>query len=310
VRDCGSNQTRAPLALSKLAFDPALPLPRILSCGAFITMTGGHVHWEAVEADGAEEVRKAVRSEVKFGAQWIKLIATGGVLTPGTDVGAASYTRDELLAGTAEAANAGRPVAAHAIGAVGIKNALAAGVRTIEHGSFLDEEAVAMMIDRNAFHISTLCAYHQVVSNGIKAGVPEHSVRKAEYATEANQDSFRRSLERGVNIAAGSDAGTPFNRHGTVALEVKLMVEAGATTNQALRSATSGAATALGIEEETGSLEVGKCGDVLLVATDPLDDITALDEPVAVIRAGQLVVDARMPERSEAGVIELPAALG
>jgi imidazolonepropionase-like amidohydrolase len=263
-------------------------LPRVISCGSPITMTGGHLHWEAVEADGAAEVRKAVRAELKAGAQWIKIIATGGVLTPGTDIGAESYTEEELAAATAEARRAQRRVAAHAIGNAGIKNALRAGVSTIEHGSFLDDEALELMLERGAYHVPTLSAYHRVVTEGIDAGIPADSVAKALGAHETNLESFAKSLSAGVPIAAGSDAGTPHNPHGDLALELKLMVSGGASPLQALQSATTQAAAALGLSAELGTVEIGKRADLVLVEGNPLEDITVLAHPAAVVKDGML----------------------
>jgi imidazolonepropionase-like amidohydrolase len=275
--------------------DAGIPLPRVISCGSPLTMTGGHLHWEAVEADGEEEIRKAVRSELKRGAQWIKVMATGGVLTPGTDVGSAAYSQEELAAAVEAAQVGGRRVAAHAIGNAGIKNALRAGVASIEHGSYLDAEAIEMMMARNAVHVPTLSAYDGVVSGGIDAGVPPESVSKATRANESNLDSFIASLSAGVMVCAGTDAGTPHNPHGRVAHELGLMVNAGATPFQAIQCATLNAARLLNLSDEVGEVSPGKIADLLLVDGDPLADIRCLSHPVVVIQAGEVVADHRRP---------------
>jgi imidazolonepropionase-like amidohydrolase len=288
VRDCGSGPARVPLKLALRQSTDEMLLPRVISCGSPITMTGGHLYWEAVEADGAEEVRKAVRAEVKAGAQWIKIIVTGGVLTPGTDIGAESYTQAEVAAATAEAARAQRRVAAHAIGNAGIKNALRAGVSTIEHGSFMDDETLELMLEAGAYHVPTLSAYHHVVSEGIDAGISPDSVAKALGAHETNLESFAKSLRAGVPIAAGTDAGTPHNPHGDLAFELKLMVNGGASPLQALQAATTQAAAALDLSAELGTVEIGKRADLMLVEVNPLEDITALARPAAVVKDGML----------------------
>jgi imidazolonepropionase-like amidohydrolase len=290
VRDCGSGPARAPLAVALSSPGDEVLLPRVVSCGSPITMTGGHLHWEAVQADGVEEVRKAVRAELKAGAQWIKVMATGGVLTPGTNVGAESYTREEIAAAVSEAGRGGKRVAAHAIGNTGIKNALAAGVSSIEHGSYLDAPAIELMVERNVYHVPTLSAYHHVVSNGIEAGIPAESVSKAHAAHDTNLASFAASLAAGVAIVAGTDAGTPFNPHGGLAFELELMVRGGATPLEAIRAATVNAAAALELTHEIGYAGIGKAADLVLVEGDPLDDISRLGQPAMVIKSGRIAL--------------------
>jgi imidazolonepropionase-like amidohydrolase len=176
--------------------------PRTLAAGRCITMTGGHGHFIGVEADGAVEIARAVRLELKAGADVVKLIASGGVLTPGTAPGAPSLSRTELAAGIEEAHKAGRRAAAHAIGTQAIKNALAAGIDTVEHGSYLDDEAIALLCERGATLVSTLSAYHQVVAHGRAAGIPADAVAKAEAAIEANSRSFQAAV-RGRGARGG-----------------------------------------------------------------------------------------------------------
>jgi imidazolonepropionase-like amidohydrolase len=291
VRDCGSGPTRAPLAIALQPPVRDLLLPTVVSCGSAITMTGGHMFWEASEADGVEGVRRAVRAELKAGAQWIKVVATGGVLTRGTDVGGESYTLEELAAAVGEAGRGGRRVAAHAIGNAGIKNSLRAGVRTIEHGSYLDDEAIELMLEKGAFHVPTLSAYHQVVRNGTAGGVSAESVAKALSAHETNRESFTRSLAAGVPVAAGTDAGTPNNFHGELAFELQLMVEAGAAPIDAIRAATVNAAAALDLSDAVGDVEIGKTADLVLVDGDPSEDIASLAQPAVVIKQGRIAFE-------------------
>jgi imidazolonepropionase-like amidohydrolase len=262
--------------------------PRVLAAGRCITMTGGHGHFLGVEADGPVEVARAVRRELRAGADVVKLIASGGVLTPGTTPGAASFTPAELAAGIEEAHKAGRRAAAHAIGTQAIKNALAAGVDTVEHGSYLDEEALALLRARGATLVSTLSAYHQVVAHGRAGGIPAAAVDRAEAAIEANTRSFQAAVRAGVRVAVGTDAGTPFNPHGGIALELALIVEAGLTPAAALLAATRDAALALGREAEIGTVEPGKCADLVVVDGDPLTTIADVARVAAVVRGGTL----------------------
>lgn len=263
--------------------------PRVLAAGRCITMTGGHGHFIGVEADGTVEVARAVRRELKAGADVVKLIASGGVLTPGTAPGAASFSRAELAAGIEEAHKAGRRVAAHAIGTQAVKNALAAGIDTVEHGSYLDEEAIALLRERGAALVSTLSAYHQVVAHGRAAGIAADAVAKAEAAIEANTRSFQAAVRAGVRVATGTDAGTPFNPHGGIALELTLMVKAGLTPARALLAATRDAAAVLGLEAEIGTVEPGKWADLVIVDGDPLATIQDIARVAAVVRAGALI---------------------
>ncbi|MGO4382829.1 amidohydrolase family protein [Specibacter sp. RAF43] len=289
VRDCGA-RTAAVIALAEAVDNGLVAGPRVIASGSFITMTGGHGNWAGVEADGVEAVRAAVRGQVKRGARSIKLIATGGVLTPGTEPGGASYTEEELAAGVAEANRLGVPVAAHAIGSEGIKNAVRAGVGSIEHGSYLDDEACELMCTRNVSHAPTLSAYHTLVAGGAKNGVSPSIIRKAIGASESNTQSFRRSVAAGVNVVCGTDAGTPENPHGGVGLEIRLMVEAGVSINTAVKFATLNSARCLGLADEIGSIEKGKLADLILVDPHFAQNPILLDFPWSVMRSGKLML--------------------
>ena len=286
VRDCGA-RTSAAIALAEAVDNGLVAVPRVVASGSFITMTGGHGNWAGVEADGVEAVRAAVRGQAKRGARSIKLIATGGVLTPGTEPGGASYTEEELAAGVDEANRLGIPVAAHAIGNEGIKNALRAGVGSIEHGSYLDDEACELMRTRNVSHAPTLSAYHTLVAGGPKDGVSPSIIRKAMGAAETNTESFRRSVAAGVNVVCGTDAGTPQNPHGGVGLEIRLMVEAGVSISTAVKFATLNSSRCLGLENEIGSIEAGKIADLILVDPRFAQDPGLLDFPWCVMRSGR-----------------------
>jgi imidazolonepropionase-like amidohydrolase len=160
------------------------------------------------------------------------------------------------------------------------------------------------MLAKHAYHVPTLSAYHQVVSTGTDAGIPAESVTKALAAHEMNLESFRKSLGAGVPIAAGTDAGTPHNPHGGLSLELELMVQAGATPQQAIRAATIDAASALELQDEIGQVGIGKLADLVLVEGDPLEDITCLARPVMVIKRGRVAFsrDAETPDSSSSHV--------
>lgn len=247
--------------------------PRILAAGKVVCMTGGHGWFIGDETDGPDEMRKTVRRNLKRGADCIKVIATGGVLSPGVEVGSSQLDPDELETAVREAHKAGRRVAAHAIGTQGIKNALRAGVDTLEHGCYLDDEAIALFKKTHATFVPTQCASHFLYQH--LSELPDYVARKTREVYEAHRASFKRALRAGVTIAAGTDAGTPFNFHERFATELELMVGLGMSADAALVAATSGAARAAGLQDETGTLEEGKSADLILVEGDPRKDIRA-----------------------------------
>jgi imidazolonepropionase-like amidohydrolase len=251
-------------------------------------MTGGHGHFIGREVDGPDEMRHAARTEIKAGAKVIKVVATGGVLTPGVTAQQSAYTGGELEA-AAEAAHAGgRRCAAHAIGTAGIKDAIRAGIDSIEHGCFLDDEAIEMMIDRHVTLVPTLSAPLGILK-GEGHGVPGYAVAKSKEVADAHRQSFQRAVARGIRIACGTDAGTPLNPHGGTPDEVALMVANGLAPRAALVAATRTSAELLQIDSVCGTLAPGKAADVLVLDGDPLEDITALRRPHLILVDGQPV---------------------
>ena len=290
VRDLGAAD-RLNVALAAAIEAGELEGPRVVAAGMGVTMSGGHGHgFIAREADGPDEVRKAVREEIREGAQAIKLFASGGVLTPGVNPRSPSFTREELTAGVEEATKAFRTVAAHAQSTVGIKNAVAAGVTSIEHGVWLDEEAIAMMIEAGTYLVPTLTApYH--IADGAEAGVPAYAVEKGQEALEDHIASYERAIGAGVRVAMGTDQGTPLNRPGENAQEAVRMAEHGLSPAAALLAATGWGADLLGLGEETGRLRVGLAADIVRLTEDPLTDIHCLTRPAAiagVVRGGKV----------------------
>ncbi|MGA9289536.1 MAG: amidohydrolase family protein [Anaerobacillus sp.] len=263
--------------------------PRIVASGEPIVMTGGHGHVMAMEADGETEVRKSARFLLKSGADVVKLMATGGVMTNGVEPGSPQLSEDEMRAACEEANHAGKTTAAHAQGVTGIKNAIRAGITSIEHGIFLDDEAIELMIHHGTYLVPTLAAPFHIVENGVEAGISEDAVRKAEAVMTHHRDSFRKAYQAGVKIATGSDAGTPFNLHGDYVTEVKLMVESGMRPIDALIASTKTAAHLLQVESVTGSLEVGKQADLIIVDGNPLEDIERLRKIDDVYQSGRKI---------------------
>jgi imidazolonepropionase-like amidohydrolase len=241
--------------------------------------------------DGPEEMRKKVRLLIRAGADVIKVATSGGVLSPRDDPRHGHFRDDELDVLVAEAAAAGLWVMAHAQATDGIKAALRAGVRSIEHGIYLDDEAIGMMLDNGAFLVPTLLAPRGVISAAAAgAHVTEASLRKAEMVTEAHDESISRAIAAGVKVAMGTDSGvTP---HGRNLGELPLMVERGLTPAQALVATSRTAAELLGVADELGTLEPGKRADLVMVQGDPLEVDKLTDRITAVWKDGLQVVGA------------------
>jgi imidazolonepropionase-like amidohydrolase len=291
------------------AFDERLMVgPRVLAAGMSLTVPGGHgdsyyrpeisVGREGI-VNGPDEARRTVREWVKMRVDLIKLLVTGGVMTDGSDVGALQWTQDELDAAIGQAHQLGVKVAGHCHGAAGVKAGVKAGLDTIEHGTMLDEEAVALMLEHGTFLVPTIIAGQHIVDHGTAGGIAPHVVRKGEQIGEWHRRSVRMAHEAGVKIAFGTDCGTPFNRPGENAIELRYMVECGLSPSDALQSATRIAADASGLSDKIGTLEAGKIADLIVVNGDPLSNIAVMAEQSAiayVVKGGAVV---RRPGESE-----------
>ncbi|MCS6295478.1 MAG: amidohydrolase family protein [Nitrospira sp.] len=275
VRDVGFRD-HAVFALKKAIESGLTPGPRILAAGLAICMPGGHARFIGREADGVEAVRAAVQDQLTAGAEVIKVIASGGVLTPGTSPDQAQMTVEELRAAVEVAATHGRHVAAHAHGASGMKNALRAGVHSIEHATLMDDEAAGMMTQRGVYMVPTLSALATTAACPTGCGIPDSARSKARNMVKQHEKSFRSAVRRGVPIALGTDAGTPFNHHGENAQELERMVALGMTPMDAIMTSTSAAARLLRLSDEIGTIEAGKQADLLVVEGNPLRNIGLL----------------------------------
>jgi imidazolonepropionase-like amidohydrolase len=287
VRDLGSRETLA-LDADTAVSEDVIAGPRVLACGQNVIMTGGHGHWFGREADGPHEVRKAAREQLKRGADVVKCMATGGVLTEGAVTGAPELTPEELDALVDAADTKGVPTAAHAHGAEGIKNAVRAGISSVEHGTFMDREAAELMVEHGTYWVPTASALHGIVENGVEAGIPEEAVAKAEEAADHFDDAFDHALDLGVNVAMGTDAGTPFNFFADIPQEMQYMVEHGMEPDHALEAATVNAADLLGLDD-TGLVSEGYRADLVVLPADPSEDAGAWREPSHVVSDGEVV---------------------
>jgi imidazolonepropionase-like amidohydrolase len=287
LRDLGSGN-RIAIELRDMVGRGDLTGPTVIAAGRVICITGGHGAFVGREADGPEQVRSAVREEYWDGADVIKFIATGGVLTPGTVPGAQELSEAELRAGVQEAHRHGLRAAAHAIGTAGIKAAVRAGVDSVEHGHLIDQDGIGLLLDTGACLVPTLAAIRRITDAGSHEGLPDDVIRKAKEIAGQAEANLRRAYQAGVRIAAGSDAGTPFNRHDGFAFELELMHSMlGMSPAEVLRAATVTAAEALGIRR--GTLAIGEVADLVGLDRDIGDDLRALRDPTLVIKAGEIV---------------------
>jgi imidazolonepropionase-like amidohydrolase len=285
VRDLGAPRAEAVL-VGRAVEEGALAGPRVVAAGPAVTMTGGHIPYLGRVTDGVDAMRAAVRANLALGARCIKVVATGGVLTPGVDPRKPAYTQAELDALVDEAHRLGLTVAAHAIGEGGVAAALRAGVDSIEHGMFLDEAAIELFLATRARLSATFSAPYGILSG---PSVPGWIKDRARPAAEAQARSFQAAVQAGVPVVAGTDAGTPDNHHGGVAREVGFMVEAGLDVLRGVRAATAEGAELLGVDDR-GVLRRGAAADVLVAGGDVAADVAALRRVVAVFQDGRQVV--------------------
>src|SRR5262252_3928535 len=297
VRNVGAAGRFDDMALRKAINEGWTIGPRMESAGHAIGITGGHCDENGFRpgvaqlgpldgvADGPEQIRQAVRLQIKYGADVIKTCATGGVLSEGDAVGATQYSFEELKALVEEANKLDRKVAAHAHGTEGIKLAVRAGVASIEHGSFLDDEGARLMVERGTFLVPTLSAVEAVERAAKTGALKGLRAEKALAAAAAARHAIKLAVANHVQIALGTDAGVI--PHGTNAREFFLMCDwGGLTPMESLVAGTLGAARLLGWDKHLGSLSAGKWADIVAVNGDPLKDIHATERVVFVMKNG------------------------
>ena len=265
--------------------------PHMYCASKVICMTGGHGWQEGIEADGKDACLKAVRTQLRSGVDLIKIMATGGVMTKGVEPGNVQFTVDEMKVMIEEAHKAGRKTATHAQGLQGIKNALYAGIDSIEHGCFLDDECLERMKEQNTFLVPTLCAPQCIIDKGVENGVAQYMVDKTLKVKDAHVESVKKAYEKGIPIALGTDAGTPFNYHNNTAYEMELLARLNIPNMDILKMATINSARCVGVEKDYGSIEVGKQADLVCLNENPLENISNVRKINRVIQSGKIVVD-------------------
>ena len=301
VRDVGTFRAFVDLALRDAIARGDVVGPRIFGAGAYVTITGGGGALNGLApdillprdlrfgvADGPDQVRQRVREIAGYGADLIKVLATGAFLTHKSNPGAEELTFEELSAAVGEAKKRGLRVAAHAHGAEGIKNAVRAGVASIEHGTFIDEEGIRLMKERGTYLVADIYDDDYIVSEEArKKGIPKDFLEKESDAGRIQRENFRRAVRAGVRIAYGTDAGV--YPHGDNAKQFAYHVKFGQTPMEAIRSATIVAAELIGKPAEFGSIDPGKSADIVAVEGDPLSDITRLEHVTFVMKEGRVV---------------------
>lgn len=296
VRNVGA-KGYADIALRDAINEGMVPGPRIIASGPALSITGGHCdenllpyEWHARSdgaADGVEGVQHKVREIIKYGADVIKVCATGGVLSKGDDPRASQYTLEEMKAIVADAHRLGRKVAAHAHGAQGIAWASEAGVDSIEHGSYIDDAGIAMMKKNGTYLVPTQYLSDWMRENAVKIGLPPMYATKMKEVTAVSRQNIKKAFNAGVKIAFGTDAAV--YPHGLNAHEFAVYVQIGMTPLQAIQTATVNAADLLGWPK-VGSMEAGNFADIIAVNGDPLKDVTLLQSPVMVMKGGTVYV--------------------
>ena len=297
VRDVGTYRALVDAALRDAINDSTVIGPRMAVAVAYVTVTsgGGELVGTALDvpippeyrfgvANGVDQVRERVRAILNGGADFIKIIATGAVLTQGTKPGTSEYTEEEIRAAVEQAAEYGTYVAAHAHGAEGIKRAVRAGVRSIEHGSLIDDEGIALMKEKGTWLVADIYNGDYIASVGREQGWDKEILRKNDETTEAQRAGFRKAVAAGVKIAYGTDSGV--YPHRFVARQLPYMVRYGMTPMQALQSATLSAAQLMRWQDRVGSIAAGKYADIVAVQGDVLANLQALENVGFVMKGG------------------------
>ena len=278
VRDLGANGPMV-IELGRAIEGGVVEGPRVVAAGRGITNTGGHGAEVGRVADGADEVRRAAREQIAAGASVIKLFSTGGVLGEGAGPELAQYTLEETRAAVDEAHKAGIRITTHAHGALGMRIAAEAGVDSIEHCTLLDQQTIRLIKDRDVALVPTFSALRAIL--GHEEALPEQARERARAIAGKHQEGVRAAHKAGVRIAAGTDSGTPFNRHEAFAMELGYLYEAGLSREEALLAATSRAADVIG-RPKAGRIAAGAHADLVFVSGDPMRDLGVLLTPKAV----------------------------
>jgi len=304
VRDVGSFRAFTDVALREGIDNGWFPGPRMLCAGAYVTCPGGGGDLTGLAPDvdavvprelrfgvtsGVDQMRANVRQILRYGADFIKVIATGAVLTSGTNPGTPEFTEDEIRAAVEECTLRGTYVAAHAHGPEGIRRAVRAGVRTVEHASLIDDEALALVIEHGVYLVIDMSDGDWMIEQGPALGYTDEVLRKVELTNEVSRAMFGKSVAAGAKIANGSDTGiAPF---GTEAKNLTCYVRFGMTPMQAIQSATTVAAEVIGWQDRAGAIAPGLYADLIAVPGDPSEDIELLEAVPFVMKGGAVLKD-------------------
>jgi len=305
VRDVGSAPFLA-VDLRNSINEGFFPGPRVVASGPGISITGGHGDLNNYSpqtrvsmfpeerdfgiADGVDQVRHVVRAQLKYGVDVIKILASGGVLSKGDNPGAPQFTVEELKAAADEAHMAGRKIAAHAHGTQGIKNAIAAGIDSIEHASLIDDEGIRMAKEHGAYLVMDIYNDDYILGKARDFHIPEEFIEKEKAIGRLQRENFAKAVQAGAKMAFGTDAGV--YPHGDNARQFFYMVKYGMTPAQALRAATTDAASLLGRSQDVGSIAPGKYADIIAVGGDPLANIREMENVLFVMKGGVVYKDA------------------
>jgi imidazolonepropionase-like amidohydrolase len=296
VRDLGARDA-ADVALRDAIATGRVPGPRMLVAGKSISSTGGHgdlndlpedvvVQRISGIADGPDEIRRRVRENCKRGADWIKVLATGGVMSAGSDPTMADYSEDELRAAVDAARSKGKDVAVHAHGTEGIRLAILAGARSVEHASMLDSTTIDLARKRATFLVPNPVTNAWILDRGAAGGYQPYQIEKSRQVYERKLESLRPAIRAGLNVAYGTDSGV--QPHGQNARQLAVFVKAGMSPLDALRSATLVNAKLLRLEGRIGTLRAGAFADLVAVPGNPLDDVTVVERPRFVMKDGRV----------------------
>lgn len=299
VRDVGSQPFLA-VDLRNTINEGFIPGPRIVASGPGISITGGHGDLNNFSpqtrvtmfpeernfqiADDANQIRHVVRAQVKYGVDVIKILATGGVLSKGDSPGAPQFTFEELKAAADTAHMAGRKIAAHAHGTEGIKNAILAGIDSIEHASLIDDEGIRLAKEHGTYLVMDIYNDDYILNEAPKVGLPQENIEKEKIVGRLQRENFEKAVKAGVKMAFGTDAGV--YPHGDNAKQFYYMVKFGMTPGQAIRAATFSAADLIGRSQDVGTIEPGKYADIIAVQSDPLADVRTLEHVDFVMKGG------------------------
>jgi imidazolonepropionase-like amidohydrolase len=287
VRDVGGDNDMC-LVLRDLERSGGIQGPRVVTSGRCITITGGHGSGMGWEADTADAVRTAARAQLKLGVDLIKIMSSGGVMTALSKSGICQYSVAELHEAVAEAEKQGKRVATHAHSTQAIKNSVVAGIHSIEHGIYLDDECIEMMAQKGTYLVPTLNTHRYIWGHPDLGKWPRLYVEKTLPIRQSNYIGAQKALRGSVKIATGDDAGLSFVEHGRISTEVENLYEIGMKPIDAIKAATSVSSELLQIDHLTGTLTAGKVADMTIVRGNPVQDLTTLRYPVVVVHDGKI----------------------